>query len=324
MQQLKMYFCVLRITKMMMSRSKTWSIFITAVIATTLTVTYFLILGSSNNEEPQVVRMEVPIAYRAVKIPDSVSFAGEPVPVERFDTKESLDRELLVNSYFHSQTLRLIKLAPRYFSIIEPILEEKGVPDDFKYLAVAESGLNPRAVSPARAVGLWQFLATTGQEYGLEVNSEVDERYHVEKSTYAACDYLLKAYSRYGSWSLVAAAYNGGLAGIERQVKRQKVDVYYDLLFGEETSRYVFRIIALKLIMENPAEYNFLIAEDEKYPVIETRDIVVEGRVDDFADFAFQHNINYKLLKDFNPWLRENNLTNTGKKKYTIKVPVLD
>ncbi len=324
MQQLKMYFCVLRITKMMMSRSKTWSIFITAVIAATLTVAFFLILGSSANEEPQVVRMEVPIAYRAVKIPDSVSFAGELVPLDRFDTKESLDRELLVNSYFHSQTLRLIKLAPRYFSIIEPILEEKGVPDDFKYLAVAESGLNPRAVSPARAVGLWQFLATTGQEYGLEVNSEVDERYHVEKSTYAACDYLLKAYSRYGSWSLVAAAYNGGLAGIERQVKRQKVDVYYDLLFGEETSRYVFRIIALKLIMENPAEYNFLIAEDEKYPVIETRDIVVEGRVDDFADFAFQHNINYKLLKDFNPWLRENNLTNTGKKKYTIKVPVLD
>lgn len=301
-----------------------WNIFLSAVIAATITVTYFLILGSSNNEEPQVIRMEVPIAYKAVSIPDSVSFAGEPVPLDRFDTRESLDRELLVNSYFHSQTLRLIKLAPRYFTIIEPILAEKGVPDDFKYLAVAESGLNPRAVSPARAVGLWQFLATTAQEYGLEVNSEVDERYHIEKSTYAACDYLLKAYNRYGSWALVAAAYNGGLAGVERQVKRQKIDVYYDLLFGEETSRYVFRIIALKLIMENPDTYNFSVAEEEKYPVIETRDVEVEGRVNDFADFALQHNINYKLLKDFNPWLRENNLTNAGKKKYTIKIPVLD
>lgn len=307
-----------------MSRRTLWRFILPVVVTANLLIFYFLITGSSTSDEPQVIRMEVPIAYKSVKIPDSVNFAGEVVPLERFDTKESLDRELLVNSYFHSQTLRLIKMAPRYFSVIEPILEEKGVPNDFKYLAVAESGLNPRAVSPARAVGLWQFLAGTAQEYGLEVNSEIDERYHIEKSTYAACDYLLKAYTRYGSWALVAAAYNGGMAGVDRQMKRQKNGVYYDLLFGEETSRYVFRIIALKLIMENPEDYNFMVEEAQKYPVIETRDVEIAGRVDDFADFANEHDISYKLLKDFNPWLRENNLTNSGRKKYTVKIPVLD
>ncbi len=307
-----------------MSRKRIWRVVLPLLIVAKVTVIYFLILGSSTREEPQIIRMDVPIAFKAVKIPDSVIFAGERVPMERFDIRESLDRELLVNSYFHSQTLRIIKLAPRYFSIIEPILAEKGVPEDFKYLAVAESGLNPRAVSPARAVGLWQFLAATAQEFGLEVNSEVDERYHIEKSTYAACDYLLKAYRRYGNWSMVAAAYNGGMAGVERQMKRQKNEVYYDLLFGEETSRYVFRIIALKLILENPEIYNFMVAEEEKYPVVKTTNVEVNGRIEDFAAFAIENNTNYKLLKDFNPWLRENNLTNAGRKKYTIKIPVLD
>lgn len=307
-----------------MTWRKRWRYFLPVLIAAKVTVIYFLILGSSTSEEPQIVKIEVPVMYKSVKIPDSVIFAGEPIPMERFDVRESLDRELLVNSYFHSQTLRLIKLAPRYFSVIEPILEEKGVPSDFKYLAVAESGLNPRAASPARAVGLWQFLATTAQEHGLEVNSEVDERYHIEKSTYAACDYLLRAYRKYGNWPMVAAAYNGGMAGVERQMNRQKNNVYFDLLFGEETSRYVFRIIALKLIMENPEDYNFLVTEEEKYPVVKTQNVEISGRIDDFTNFAIEHNITYKLLKDFNPWLREHNLTNAGRKKYTIKIPVLD
>ncbi len=309
---------------MKMSSKKLWSFFLPVIVMMSVTVMYFLVMGSSTREEPQVVTKEVPVVFKSVAIPDSVTFAGEYVPMERFDTRESLDRELLVNSYFHSQTLRFIKMAPRYFAVIDPILEEKGVPGDFRYLAVAESGLNPRAVSPARAVGLWQFLATTAQEYGLEVNSEVDERYHIEKSTYAACDYLLKAYAKYGSWAIVAAAYNGGMAGVERQMKRQKNDDYYDLLFGEETSRYVFRIIALKLIMENPENYNLFVTEDEKYPVIQTRDVEINGSVADFADFAYQNNINYKLLKDFNPWLRENNLNNSRGKKYIIKIPVME
>jgi membrane-bound lytic murein transglycosylase D len=307
-----------------MSRNKLWRFFLPVVIAVNVTVGYFLITGSSANEEPQVIKMEVPIMFKSVKIPDSVQFAGEHVPLERFYVKESLDRELLVNSYFHSQTLRFLKMAPRYFSLIEPILQEKGIPSDFKYLALAESGFNPRAVSPARAVGMWQFLAGTAQEYGLEVTSEVDERYHIEKSTYAACNYLLKAFKKYGSWSMVAASYNGGMAGMDRQISRQKNTVYYDLLFGEETSRYVFRLIALKLIMENPEDYNFYVAEEEKYPLVKTRDVEINGRIDDFADFALSHNINYKLLKDFSPWLRENNLTNAKGKKYIIKIPVFE
>lgn len=304
---------------------KGWGILLSLVLAMNAGIIFLLITGSTANDEPEIVKIEVPPAtFRAVEIPDSVLFAGEPVPLWRFDARESLDRELLVNSYFHSQTLRYIKMAPRYFSIIEPILKEKGVPDDFKYLAVAESGFNPRAVSPARAVGLWQFLEGTGRDYRLEINSEVDERYHIEKSTYAACDYLLDSYEKYGSWAVVAAAFNAGNRGVERQILRQKNASYFDLLFGEETSRYVFRIIALKLIMENPEKYNLFISEDEKYPLIQTREVDITGKVEDFADFALEHGINYKLLKDFNPWLRDNFLTNSGGKKYTVKIPIIE
>ena len=307
-----------------MSRKKSWGIVLSGIVILNIGVVALLISGTAADADTEVVAMETPAAFKAVEIPDSVLFADEPVPLWRFDVRESLDRELLVNSYFHSQTLRYIKMAPRYFSIIEPILKEKGVPDDFKYLAVAESGFNPRAFSPARAVGLWQFLQGTARDYGLEINSEVDERYHIEKSTYAACDYLLDSYEKYGSWAVVAAAFNAGNRGVERQILRQKNASYYDLLFGEETGRYVFRIIALKLIMENPEKYNLFISEDEKYPIVQTREVVIMGKVADFADFALEHGINYKLLKDFNPWLRENFLTNSGGKKYTIKIPVIE
>jgi hypothetical protein len=307
-----------------MSRKKSWGIVLSIIVSLNIGVVALLITGTTANEEHDGNALKKSAAFTAVEIPDSVIFAGEPVPVWRFDVREALDRELLVNSYFHSQTIRYIKMAPRYFSMIEPILEEKGVPDDFKYLAVAESGFNPRAVSPARAVGLWQFLQGTGRDYGLEINSEVDERYHIEKSTYAACDYLLDSYERYGSWSTVAAAFNAGNNGVQRQIVRQKIVSYYDLLFGEETSRYVFRIIALKLIMENPEKYNFLIAEEEKYPLVQTREVEISGKVEDFADFALDQGINYKLLKDFNPWLRDNFLTNTSGKKYTVKIPVIE
>jgi len=307
-----------------MIRKKSWGIVLSIIVILNIGIVALLITGTTANEESDGAALKTPAAFAAVEIPDSVVFAGEPVPLWRFDVREALDRELLVNSYFHSQTIRYIKMAPRYFSMIEPILKEKGVPDDFKYLAVAESGFNPRAVSPARAVGLWQFLQGTGRDYGLEINGEVDERYHVEKSTYAACDYLLDSYERYGSWAIVAAAFNAGNRGVQRQMERQKNVSYYDLLFGEETSRYVFRIIALKLIMENPEKYNFLIAEEEKYPLVQTRDVEISGKVEDFADFALEQGINYKLLKDFNPWLRDNFLTNSGGKKYTVKIPVIE
>lgn len=282
-----------------------------------------LIFSSATTEKINDTSVST-IGYTAVPIPDSVFFAGEGMPINQFDVKEALDRELLSNAYFHSQTIRYIKLAPRYFSIIEPILKENGIPDDFKYLAVAESGFNPRAVSPANAVGFWQFLKGTAQDYGLEVNGEVDERYHVEKSTYAACNYLKDAYELYGSWSMVAASYNAGMNGINRQIVRQKTDDYYSLLLADETQRYVYRIVALKLILEDPEMYNFNISDDEKYPLIKTKTIEINGSVADFAEFAAERGLSYKLFKDFNPWLRENNLTNSARKTYQIQIPVLD
>lgn len=259
--------------------------------------------------------------FQPVTIPDELTFMGEPVPLEFFDVRESLDRELLVNSYFHSQTLRFLKLAPRFVSIIKPILEADTIPTDFIYLALAESGFNPTIVSPAGAVGFWQFMKGTAKDYGLEVSGEVDERYNIEKSTQAACQYLKDSYKKYGSWTMVAASYNAGRNFMDRQIERQKESSYYDLLLGEETSRYVFRILALKLIMENPEEYGFKVDKKEQYPLWDVKTITVDGPVKDFADFAKEHGTNYKILKMLNPWLRETYLTNSAGKTYLIKVP---
>lgn len=304
-----------------MKNKKWWRILLPVVIATKVVVVVML-LGSARCDDSKVV-MEKEIHFEAAELPKEVSFAGEPMPLQRFDVKEALDRELLSNVYFHSQSIRYIKLAPRYLSIIEPILKEEGIHDDFKYLALAESGFNPRAVSPAKAVGFWQFMKGTAMDYGLEVNSEVDERYHIEKSTRAACQYLKDSYKKFGSWTLVAASYNRGMNGIQQQMDRQKEDDYYNLLITTETARYVYRIVALKLILEQPEHYNFYISDKEKYPIIPTTDIEITGSVANFADFAKEHGINYKLLKDFNPWLRESNLTNSSKKKYVVKIPQL-
>lgn len=299
-----------------------WRILLPVILVINVVVV-IMILGSAKGDETTVV-VNSETKFKSVEIPESVSFAGEIFPLNQFDVKESLDRELLSNAYFHSQTIRYIKLAPRYFSVIEPILKENGVPDDFKYLALAESGFNPRAVSPSNAVGFWQFLKGTAQDFGLTVNTEIDERYNVEKATFAACDYLLDSYKKYGNWIMVAASYNAGIRGIERQTERQKTDSYFDLLLVEETGRYLYRIVALKLILENPEKYNFVIQENEKYPIIKTRDVEISASVKDFADFAKEQGINYKLLKDFNPWLRQNYLTVSNGKKYTVKIPVLN
>ena len=304
-----------------MKNKKWWKILFPVIIGIKVAV-LILILGSARSDETKA-KVESEIKFTSVKIPDKLIFAGEEMPLDRYDVKEALDRELLSNAYFHSQTIRYIKLAPRYFPVIEPILKKKGVPDDFKYLAMAESGLNPRAVSPAGAAGFWQFLSGTAKEYGLEVNSEVDERYHVEKSTYAFCDYVLESYGKYANWTLVAASYNGGMARVQKQMTRQKEDDYYDLLFVDETQRYVFRMAALKLIIENPEQYNFVIEEKDKYPLIKTREIEIKGPVNNFADFAIENGISYKALKDFNPWLRDDNLTNSSGKKYTVQILVL-
>lgn len=302
--------------------TRNWNRGLVTAVAVVEVIVVLLGLGSASPDET-VVTINGDTRFEAVDIPQSASFAGEPIPLERFDVKESLDREMLSNAYFHSQTLRFIKLAPRYFSIVGPILQDEGIPDDFKYLAVAESSFNPRAVSPARAVGFWQFMKGTAVEYGLEINNEVDERYDVEKATRAACRYLKDAYARYGNWTMVAASYNRGMNGIDRQIERQKENNYYDLLLNGETARYLYRIVALKLVLENPEDYNFYVKESEKYPIVPVKNIEITGSVANFADFAKAHGINYKLLKDFNPWLRDVSLTNAKNKKYVVKIPQL-
>jgi len=256
----------------------------------------------------------------ALQLPDNIDFAGERVPMEYFDVKEHLDRELLVNTYWQSSTLLLIKRANRYFPMIERILEENEVPDDFKYLALAESGLM-QSVSPKGAVGFWQFLRNTAKEYGLEVNSEVDERYNIEKSTKAACEYFKKAYEKFGTWTMAAASYNRGRAGLIKQIDRQDEDNYYNLLLNEETARYLYRIISFKLILNDPAKYGFNYKPEDLYPPIRTRSIEVDSTINSMVGFARHFNLNYKTLKLFNPWLRETKLTNSKGKKYYIQIP---
>ncbi len=260
-------------------------------------------------------------SVEAINLPDSLTFANEKVPLENFDTKESLDREMLVNSYWHSQTLYLLKLSTRFFPIIEPILKKEGIPDDFKYLALAESGLQ-QLVSPAKAAGMWQILEATAREEGLEVSSEVDERYHVEKSTAVACSYLKRSYALYGSWTMAAASYNIGRTGLLKQSVKQGSNNYYDLLLGEETGRYMFRILALKLIFQNPAAYGFALNESDYYPALQYREVEVDSSIAQISDFAAKMGTNYKMIKYFNPWLRDGSLTNPKKRKYIIKVPV--
>lgn len=256
----------------------------------------------------------------ALAVPDYLDFAGERLPLENPDILERMDRELLVNTYWQSNGLLMFKRAKKYFPIIEPILAEYGIPDDFKYLAVIESGLT-NAVSPAGARGVWQILKGTAKENGLEVNSNVDERYHLEKSTRVACKYLLKAKKRLGSWTSAAAAYNAGNAGIARRLREQKVDNYYDLLLGEETGRYIFRIVALKEILNHPDKYGFNFREKDLYKLIPTYTVELDTPVVNFADFSKQFGINYKILKIHNPWLREKHLNNASRKKYAIEIP---
>ena len=256
----------------------------------------------------------------ALDLPSEMEFAGERVPLENPDIRERMDRELLVNTYWQSNGLLLVKRANKYFPIIEPMLKEHGIPDDFKYLAVAESGLmNNR--SPAGAAGFWHFMKATGKEYGLEINSYVDERYNLELSTKVAADYLKASKERFGSWTMAAAAYNAGNAGISRQIKRQDEDYYYDLLLNDETSRYVFRILALKEILSNPKKYGFNYTQDHLYSAVPTFDVKVDSAVTDFSAFAKGYGITYKVLKLHNPWLRETYLKNASGKEYTIKIP---
>ncbi|WP_028291246.1 lytic transglycosylase domain-containing protein [Olleya sp. ITB9] len=256
----------------------------------------------------------------AIQMPTYLEFAGEEVPLSNPDIYERMDKELLVNTYWQSNGLLMFKRAKKYFPIIEPILAKHGIPDDFKYLAVIESGLTD-ARSPAGASGFWQIMKATGREHGLEVNDNVDERYHLEKATEVACDYLIKAKRSLGSWTSAAAAYNAGNYGISKRLKAQDVTSYYDLLLGEETGRYVFRIIALKEILSNPDKYGFNFRDKDLYTTVPTYQVAVDTAVTDFAGFAKQFGINYKILKLHNPWLREPHLNNKSRKQYYIDIP---
>ncbi len=254
------------------------------------------------------------------KLPDKIDFCGEKVPLENFDVRERIERELIANTYWHSSTLLVFKRSARWFPVIVPILKKHGIPEDFKYLAIVESNLE-NAVSPAKAVGFWQLLKKTARQYGLEVNECVDERYDVEKSTEAACKYLLKAKKKFGTWTLAAASYNIGMKNLQRQMERQKTRIYYNMNLPEETSRYLFRLLAIKAIFQHPARYGFLIREEDLYKPLEYDVIIVKESIKDLGSYANSLGLNYRTLKLYNPWLRDNYLKVPEGKSYKIKIP---
>ncbi len=279
-------------------------------------VSGFLIFGISGEEKDRSMHIGTPMYF-----PIATDFAGEKTPLQITDVRERLDRELLINANLDATTSLIIKRANRFFPIIEPILQRNNIPDDFKYLAVIESGLM-NATSGSGAKGIWQFMPDTAKENGMEVNDIVDERYHLEKATEAACKYLQAAKDKFGSWTMAAASYNGGLTGISKKIEEQKVTDYYDLALTEETSRYVFRILALKEIMKSPEKYGFTIFKSDLYSQIPSKKIEVDTAINDLTDFAKAQGINYKILKIHNPWLRDKKLTNSSKKKYEIEIPL--
>ncbi|MDE6117249.1 MAG: lytic transglycosylase domain-containing protein [Duncaniella sp.] len=255
------------------------------------------------------------------EIPGSMTFAGKTVNLDDTDMWERLDRELTAMAYTHGNTLLGIKRANKYFPVIAPILKRNGVPDDIIYLAVIESTLNPRALSPAKAGGMWQFMPSTAKEYGLEVNDYVDERYDIEKATEAACRYLKNAYAKYGNWESVAASYNGGLARITNELAAQQVSSAYDLYLADETMRYMFRLLAMKMIMENPQKYGFRLTADQLYQPLEYKVVEVSAPVDDWAAWAKGQGIDYQTLRDNNPWIRAKSLPNKTGKTYRVNIP---
>tara|TARA_B100000902_G_scaffold42234_1_gene49909 strand:- start:2973 stop:3935 length:963 start_codon:yes stop_codon:yes gene_type:complete len=256
----------------------------------------------------------------SINKPMNVSFCNEKVNLNSDDIWERMDKELLKNIYWQSNTMLYIKRANKFFPIIEPILKENNIPDDFKYLAVIESGLED-VVSPSGAAGFWQILKSTAKEYGLEVNYAIDERYNLEKSTLVACRYLQSAYDKFGSWTMSAASYNKGQNGIRRLIERQQTNNFYNLYLNSETSRYIFRILAVKEILENPKEYGFIYRHKDLYVMPEFKTIRIDSTINDLVGFANSNGTNYKLLKQFNPWLRTTSLPDKSRREYFLKIP---
>ncbi len=293
-------------------------LFCLAVASSLLTASTQHACGS----EPILIEQQQQHAVTIHDIPDNLDFAGEEIPLHWGYVREAIEREVLTTSCMHTSTTLALRRASRYFPVIESILKEYGIPDDFKYLCVAESGLNENAVSPAKASGLWQFLSSSAKEYGLEVSGTVDERYHLEKSTHAACKYLKEAYNQFGNWSLAAASYNAGRAGVNRRLGIQGVENYWDLFLPEETMRYVPRILSFKILMDTPEEYGFALGEEdnllpfENYKIVEINDAHIV-----WSKFAAEHNSTYRQLRILNPWIREYEHNNLSKKSYEVKVP---
>ncbi|CAL2061131.1 lytic transglycosylase domain-containing protein [Tenacibaculum sp. 190524A05c] len=304
-------------------------LFLIAVVTTGFFLLNLTKVKADSTEKPLITKDSIIVSksvsdtyeVKAIKVPEYIEFAGERVPLEKADIFERLDRELLVNTYWQSNALLLIKRANKFFPLIEPLLKKYNLPDDFKYLCVAESALI-QVPSHKGAAGYWHFLRATGRQYGLEVNDNVDERYNLELSTKAAAKYLNDSKRKFGSWTLAAAGYNAGNARISKRLKEQKVSNYYDLLLNVETGRYVFRILALKEIMTNPKKYGFLYEKEDLYTFPKVKEIIVDTAIDDIADFAKQYNITYKELKLVNPWLRETKLVNRSGKEYKLKIPI--
>jgi hypothetical protein len=279
---------------------------------------------SVNTQETAIDESERPLVLSltaSVAIPDEMEFAGERITFDRFDRRERLDRELNSFTYFHSTTMLLFKRANRIFPIIEPIMREHGLPDDFKYMAVIESSLDPFAVSPARAVGLWQFLEATGREHGLEINAYVDERYHLERSTAAAARYMRSLYRRFGSWKAASLAFNGGQGRISNELRSQRVDCALDLWLVAETTRYYYRMLAMKLVFENPQRYGFILDGSHLHTPIEFTEVTVTSTIPDLVEFAIQNGITFAHLRYFNPWLRGRRLPVAAGRSYTILIP---
>lgn len=293
--------------------------FLSLLSVVCITILFINAIDKTDNDSKTSTHKNYKI--KAIKLPKNLNLAGERVPIEIHDVKERMDRELLVNTYWQSNGILLIKRANKWFPILEPLLKKYGLPDDFKFLALAESGLIDET-STAGAAGMWHFMKQTAKEYGLEVNKNVDERYNVELSTKVAAEYLIKAKERFGSWTLAAAAYNAGNYGVAKRLKTQQVNNYYDALLPDETERYVFRILALKEIINNPQKYGFLINEDDLYTMPKTYSVKVDTAITNIASFAKKLGTNYKELKSHNSWLRENHLNNKSRKLYHIKIPV--
>jgi membrane-bound lytic murein transglycosylase D len=300
----------------------------TLLTAVVLTGTFTIILfiaqsfkGFSNKPSEGMHQLTDSLyTIKSFDLPENVTFAGEKMPLDNFDTKESLERELLTTAYRHSSTILIILRAHRYLPLIEKILKKNNVPDDFKYLVAAESEYS-NMISPAGATGFWQIMPETGKEEGMEINTVVDERYDVERSTQFACEYFLKSYEKYGNWTLAAASYNGGRGGVDEQIDIQHQNNYYDLLLSEETARYIFRAVAYKLVITDPECYGFKIPKKDLFPEFNYYEVKVDTAVLDFSAFAQKFGTNYKILKLLNPWLRKPYLTPKSNKEYMIKIP---